>query len=123
MRSLLDTEVDVKTALLSRDQKASVIASASTELQNTARLLEAMKTLSPMMDRLPIQNLAGVRARLSAIEGATMTRSTEVSRLHGDVDSFVDAYNSLMDVVSRKFVLLDATITSWENALSQALSR
>ncbi len=59
--------------------------------------------------------------RLSQAAAVVDARSSAVATLHAEIDRFIDLYNSVIDLLSRKFVQYDTQLTQWEAQVDAAL--
>jgi len=111
---LLESESSAATLALSTSAKRSVLTSGARDFAHTARLLEAATKLLPTLDAQPIQNLPSVVSALRNVCVLVEARTSAAQKLHNEIDQFIDLYNSVMDMLARKFLLFDAKLSQWE---------
>mmetsp|Transcript_22588 Transcript_22588/g.31826 ORF Transcript_22588/g.31826 Transcript_22588/m.31826 type:complete len:189 (+) Transcript_22588:35-601(+) len=114
LSDLLNTDIELKELLISNTMKESILLSGFEDFESTAQKLDAVKSLQGVVDKTPIDNINEVQKRLSAMEAAMNVRADAVAKFHADVESFFDAYNKIINLMSQKFLLWDSAISSWE---------
>jgi len=119
---LLENDVELRTLLLTSDMKEAIISAGVKDANATIRLLDAMKTQAPLLDKQPIDNIGAVFRRVAAAEGRLISTMQQTQSLHGDVDTFIDNYNELIGSVSRKFLIYDSLLSQWETAIDRAIA-
>jgi len=116
MSSLLETDVDLKELLMSVDMKEAILLAGSEDFQNTAGLLETMKSLQPSLSKVPIDNIDEFEIQLAKAEATMAAKVEKVTAVHNQVEEFLDQYNSLISLLSQKFVQWNHQVTVWEQA-------
>jgi len=116
MSNLLETDVDLKELLVSSDMKEAILLAGAEDFQNTAGLLETMKTLQPSVSKVPIDNLDEFEMQLAKAEAVMAAKVEKVTAMHTQVEEFLDQHNALISLLSQKFVQWNHQVTTWEQA-------
>jgi len=122
LSSILDNEIEMKSLLLTRDMKEQIVVAAIKDLTKTAKDMEALKSVTSVIDKNIVPNLPQLQSRLIQNELRVENYSNQVSSLHSDVEAFVDNYNDFVTVMSRRFLFLNDQLAKWETALDAALA-
>jgi len=123
LSSLIENDLELRIISVTNEMKEAMIMSSQKDLTQTANLLKIMHSLLSFLDRLPIQNVHQFVNRLAVVEVAVATHAQFANQFHSQLDSFLDTYNEFVNALSRKFLLWDAALSQWEQALDRQLSK
>jgi len=119
MEEVLNGDTDMRQLLTSAEVKEQVVLSSADDVSNTAKQLEALQGLLPLMDegRVPIEGLARFVASLQAQERVTSGIAERAGAIHAELEGLIDSYNEIVNLMSRKLLSYTSSVSRWEEQL------
>eukprot|EP01006_Ploeotia_vitrea_P015111 TRINITY_DN42045_c0_g1_i1.p1 TRINITY_DN42045_c0_g1~~TRINITY_DN42045_c0_g1_i1.p1 ORF type:complete len:128 (-),score=78.76 TRINITY_DN42045_c0_g1_i1:65-448(-) len=122
MKHFLAQEVTLKELLLTKAEKERLLIFANEDYKQTASLLEVCKKLEQYIDKKPFDNLAGLNKDVLKAEALTTEQVAKVAAFHDRFERFLDAYNNVIELMSRKLLYWNALLNEWEDKVDKMLA-
>lgn len=105
-------------------QEEGVVLSAAESMESAAAMLQDLHALLPILDqKWPLDDFASLQRRVEAVQSIVPRQAFAAAQTAVAFETFLAAYHSLLDVLSRQFLLWNQQLTQIEEEIDAKIAR